>query len=42
MNNQNDIQAMESMIALISEWLQDESGYDEEVYRNIEAALLPD
>lgn len=42
MNNQNDMQAMESMIALVSEWLQDESGYDEEVYPNIEAALIPD
>jgi hypothetical protein len=41
-NNQNDMQAMESMIALVSEWLQDESGYDEEVYPNIEAALIPD
>lgn len=41
-NNQNDMQALDSMIALVSEWLQDESGYDEEVYPNIEAALIPD
>jgi hypothetical protein len=38
-NNQNDMQALDSMIALVSEWQQDESGYDEEVYPNIEAAL---
>ncbi|GAX45484.1 hypothetical protein NIES4075_65050 [Tolypothrix sp. NIES-4075] len=41
-NNQNDMQALDSMIALVSEWQQDESGYDEEVYPNIEAALNQD
>ncbi|MBW4598560.1 MAG: hypothetical protein KME29_02850 [Calothrix sp. FI2-JRJ7] len=41
-NNQNDMQALDSMIALVSEWQEDESGYDEEVYPNIEAALNQD
>jgi hypothetical protein len=41
-NNQNDMQALDSMIALVAEWQQDESGYDEEVYPNIEAALNQD
>jgi hypothetical protein len=41
-NNQNDMQALDSMIAVVSEWLEDESGYDEEVYPNIEAALIED
>lgn len=41
-NNQNDMQALDSMIAFVSEWQQDESGYDEEVYPNIEAALNQD
>ncbi|GAA6619250.1 hypothetical protein [Scytonema sp. NUACC26] len=39
MNTQNDMQALDSMIALVSEWQQDESGYDEEVYPNLETAL---
>jgi hypothetical protein len=41
-NNQSDMQALDSMIALVSEWQQDESGYDEEVYPSIEAALNQD
>ncbi|RUS92792.1 hypothetical protein DSM106972_098110 [Dulcicalothrix desertica PCC 7102] len=41
-NNQSDMQALDSMIALVSEWQQDESGYDEEIYPNIEAALNQD
>jgi hypothetical protein len=41
-NNQNDMQNLDSMIALVDDWLQDESGYDEEVYPNIEAALIRD
>ena len=41
-NNQNDMQALDSMIGLVDEWLQDNSGYDEEVYPNIEAGLLHD
>jgi hypothetical protein len=41
-NNQNDMQALDSMIALVDEWLQDDSGYDESVYPNIEAALTQD
>ncbi len=34
-NNQNDMQALDSMIGLVDEWLQDDSGFDEEVYPNI-------
>ena len=41
-NNQNDMQALDSMIGLVDEWLQDNSGYDEGVYPNIEAGLLHD
>ncbi len=36
------MQALDSMITLVSEWQQDESKYDEEVYPNIEAALNQD
>lgn len=39
-NNQNDMQALDSMIGLVDEWLQDDSGYDEEVYPLIEAGLI--
>ncbi|MUG96225.1 hypothetical protein F7734_29350 [Scytonema sp. UIC 10036] len=39
MNIQNDMQDLDSMIALVLQWQQDESGYDEEVYPKIEAAL---
>lgn len=35
----DDMQALNSMIRLIENWLQDESGYDEEVYPNIKTVL---
>ena len=41
-SNHNDMQALDSIIALVSEWQQDAEGYDEEVYPNIEAALNQD
>jgi hypothetical protein len=39
---ENDMQALDSMIGLVENWLQDESGYDAEVYPLIEAALNQD
>ncbi|MBD2776407.1 hypothetical protein [Iningainema tapete] len=41
-NDQNDMQALDSMIKLVDEWLQDDSGYDEEVYPLIEVGLIQD
>lgn len=40
--NKNDMQALDAMIGLVDEWLEEDSGYDESVYPNIEAALIQD
>lgn len=40
--DQTDMQALDSMIELVDNWLQDDSGYDEEIYPLIEAALTQD
>lgn len=40
MSSQNDMQALDSMIDLVDNWLQDDSKYDEEVYPLIEVGLI--
>jgi hypothetical protein len=40
--NQTDMQALDSMIELVDNWLKDDSGYDEEIYPLIEASLTQD
>ncbi|BAZ10047.1 hypothetical protein NIES4071_18610 [Calothrix sp. NIES-4071] len=41
-NEQSDMQALDAMIGLVEEWLQDDSGYDESVYPHIKAGLVQD
>jgi|GEM_PF-3705845 hypothetical protein len=41
-NSNQDMQALDSMIALVSEWLKDDSEDDELVYPKIKAALIQD
>lgn len=40
--NQNDMQALDSMIGLVDNWLKENSGYDEKIYPLIEASLTQD